>query len=502
MKYLLGIDLGTQSTVTGLVDEKGNIACEASVPTNLIYPEKDAIEQDPEEMLESVVSTIKEVLDVTGTDPSDVEGICIDGQMAGVMGVDKDGMAAIPYDSWLDSRCGAARHAFLDYGEERVIGITGGPVTYTAGPKIMWWKENHPDTYGKVYKFVQPASYCSMRLCGLTGDEAYYDHTYLHFSGFADTKNKKWSDELIEGLGADASKYPPIKSPHEKIGGLTDEMASACGLIPGTPVVAGCGDTAATSFGAGVTKPGIMFDVAGTASVLACAVDKFVPDTENKTLIFAPSVVEGLYTPMAYINGGGMCLKWFRDDVLGKALTFKELDELAEGVKPGSENLMFVPHFTGRAYPNDELVRGAYIGLGWGHERGHMYRAIMESVAYEYAIYKDILDELVPDQVYEYIIGIAGGSGSKVFSQIKADVLGTPYRSGIVADTALIGCASIAGYGVGLFDDIAEITLGVPDYDEQALPDSKKYLDYSDRKDILAGLYGSLHDTYGRLQKL
>ena len=501
MKYLIGIDLGTQSTITGLVSEDGEVVGVSSVLTNLIYPEKNAIIQDPEEMLESVVRTIKDVMEASGADPSDVEGICIDGQMAGVMGIKEDGMAATPYDSWLDTRCSAARHAFLEYGEERVIEISGGPVTYTAGPKIMWWKENHPDTYAGIYKFVQPAAFCSMRLCGLKGEEAYYDHTYLHFSGFADTMNRVWSEELIEGVGADASKFPRILRPHDKIGGLTEPMAKACGLVPGTPVVAGCGDTAATSFGAGVTKPGIMFDVAGTASILACAVDKFVPDTANKTLIFAPSVAEGLYTPMAYINGGGMCLKWFRDDVLDQAMTFKELDALADSVRPGSENLFFVPHFSGRAYPNDDLVRGAYVGLQWIHGRGHLFRAIMESVAYEYAIYKDIIDGLVPGQSYEYVLGIAGGSASKVFSQIKADVLGTPYRSGIVADTALLGCASIAGYGVGLFDDIASITLGVDDYGEQALPDSQKYADYSARKEILAALYGSLHDIYGRLQE-
>jgi len=363
----------------------------------------------------------------------------------------------------------------------------------------MWWKENHPETYANIYKFVQPASYCAMRLCGLSGDEAFYDHTYLHFSGFADTKNKCWSDELLESIGADKEKFPRILSPHEKVGGITHEVAGACGLLPGTPVVAGCGDTAATSFGAGVTKPGIMFDVAGTASVLALAVDKFVPDTKHKTLIFAASVVEGLYTPMSYINGGGLCLKWFRDNVTDKTMSYQELDVLAKRVKSGSEDLYFVPHFSGRAYPNDELVRGSYVGLQWVHRKGHMYRAIMESIAYEYAIYKDILDELIPNQVYEYIIGVAGGSGSKVFSQIKADVLGTQYKAGIMSDTALLGCASIAGYGVGMFDDIAAITLGESGYVRLTRPDEEKYYDYSKRKETFAGLYGSLHDTYERI---
>jgi xylulokinase len=502
MKYLIGVDLGTQTTKAGIADERGNMLAESARGTNLIYPEDDAVEQDPEEMLSSVVDAIGDVMEASGVSASDVAGVCLDGQMAGVMGVDRDGMAAIPYDSWLDTRCGNARRAFLEYGEERTIAITGGPVSYTAGPKIMWWKENRPEAYGRIYKFVQPAAYCTMRLCGLGGDAAFYDHTYLHFSGFADTARRTWSEELTGALGVDQSKFPRIVRPSDVVGGLTEEMAERCGLISGTPLVAGCGDTAATGFGAGVTKPGLMFDVAGTASVLACAVREFAPDTKRKTILFAPSVVEGLYMPMAYINGGGMCLKWFRDDVLGGSVTYAELDALAADVRPGSDNLLFVPQFSGRVCPNDTLVRGAYIGLRWVHGRGHLFRAVMEGVAYEYAIYKDIIEGLVPDQDYERVLSIGGGSVSELFSRIKADALGVPISTGAVADTALRACHSIAGYGVGLFDDIAALTLNHGDYGKMTIPDASLHADYGARKDVFEGLYGALHDTYERLLKL
>ena len=502
MKYLVGIDLGTQSTIAGLISEDGRAIAKSAIGTKLIYPGKGAVMQDPDEMLGSVLSAVRDVMDASGIAPADVEGLCLDGQMAGLMGVDRDGMAAIPYDSWLDVRCGAARRAFLDFGEEKVIGITGAPVSYTAGPKIMWWKENHPDTYAKIYKFVQPAAWCTMRLCGLDGDEAFYDHTYLHFSGFANTKNRAWSAELIGAMGVAPSKFPRILRPYDVVGGLAGDMAEACGLAQGTPVVAGCGDTAATSFGAGVTKPGLIFDVAGSASVLAIAADNFAPDTERRTIMFAPSVIEGLYTPMAYINGGGMCLKWFRDDVLGGALSYEELDRLAAEVKPGCENLLFVPQFSGRVCPNDTLVRGAYIGLEWVHGRGHMFRSIMESIAFEYALYKDIIDGLVQGRPCENLLCVGGGSVSGVFSKIKADVLGIPVSTGAAADTALLACASIAGFGVGLFDDIAALVLGEDDYREKILPDETQYNGYAARKEVFAGLYDALHETYERLLKL
>jgi xylulokinase len=499
MNYLIGIDLGTQSTKAGLMTETGEFVRSESRDSRLIYPGEGAVIQDPEEMLSSVIDAVRSVMEGSGVRPADVAGLCIDGQMAGIMGVDRDGLAVIPYDSWLDTRCGSARQAFLDFGEERVIALTGGPVSYTAGPKIMWWKENHPEAFASIYKFVQPAAYCTMRLCGLGGEEAFYDHTYLHFSGFADTARRAWSDELTGALGVDKDKFPRILRPYDRVGGLAEDMAGRCGLLSGTPFVAGCGDTAATSFGAGITKPGLMFDVAGTASVLACATTDFAPDTKRKTILFAPSVAEGLYTPMAYINGGGMCLKWYRDDILGGALAYDELDALAEGVEPGSEGLLFVPQFSGRICPNDTLVRGAYIGLRWIHGRAHLYRAIMEGVAYEYALYYDIMRELIPEQRYERVLSVGGGSRSRVFSQIKADALGLPVSAGMRADTALLACCGIAGYGVGLFDAPAQLTASEADYGRTCEADADLYGAYQARKEIFAGLYDALHDTYERL---
>jgi xylulokinase len=500
MNYLIGVDLGTQATKASLCDERGAVIAEATEESNLIHPEPGAVEQDPEEMLSSVLNTIKAVLEKSGIQPSDVAGVGIDGQMAGILAVDRSGRAAIPYDSWLDTRCGKSRYAFLDFGEERTIELTGAPVTYAHGPKIVWWRDERPDAYKRIHKFTQPGSYCAMRMCGTPGDEAFVDHTYLHFSGFADTARKRWSDELVGGIGIDAEKLPRILRPWDKIGGVTQEMASRCGLRQGTPVVAGCGDTAASTFGAGITRSGLMIDVAGTASILACAVDVFAPDKKHKTIMFAPSVVEGLYTPMAYINGGGMCIKWFRDDVTGKKYSYRELDDMAGDVPPGSDNLIFMPHFSGRVCPNDTLVRGSYVNLTWKHGAAHMYRAIMEGIAYEYGIYSDIINELAPGQKYDVVIGVGGGSKSKIFTQIKADVLGIPFSRNREVDTAALACCAITGYGVGLYDSLTQL-VSTPT-ESVASPDAALKETYRARKEIYGDVFGALHGVYERLLSL
>ena len=506
MQYLIGVDLGTQGTKATLCDENGTVVQEAFEASRLIHPEPGAVEQDPEEMLSSILNTIKQVAEASGIPPGDVAGIGIDGQMAGTMGIDIDGMAATPYDSWLDTRCGKYRRLFLgdgpDVAEDTVIGITGAPVTYAHGPKVLWWKYEHPDTYKKIHKFLPAAAYCVMRMCGLRGEDGFIDHTYLHFTGFADTGRATWSRELLTALDVDASKMPRIVKPYDKMGALTDEMAKRCGLLAGTPVVAGCGDTAASSFGAGIVRPGLLFDVAGTASVFACATDVYSPDRENKTVMFPRSVVDGLYTPMAYINGGGMCLKWFRDDVLGKSKSYGELDAMAADIPPGSGDLFFLPHFSGRVCPNDALVRGSYVNLSWQHKTAHMYRAILEGIAYEYRIYADIIRRLAPGTNLEKIITVGGGAKSEVFSQIKADVLGVPVCGINRPDTAAIACCVIAGYGVGLYDSLTDPVERLVTLQSPVLPDTGLFTFYGKRADIYAEIFPSLHDVYEKLLAL
>ena len=502
MQYLIGVDLGTQGTKAALQDETGKLVKESFEPSRLIYPEPGAVEQDPRDMLESVLRCIRDVVVNSGIAPGDVAAVGIDGQMAGVMGVDADGMAATPYDSWLDTRCGSQRGQFLAYGEEAVIELTGTPVTYAHGPKILWWKNERPDIYRNIRRFVQPAAYCVMRMCGLSGSDAFIDHTYLHFTGFADTANRKWSAELLSELGVDAEKMPRIVKPYDKMGGLTPEMAGACGLLAGTPMVAGCGDTAASSFGAGIIREGLLFDVAGTASVLACAAADFRPDVKHKTILYAPSVIDGLYTPMAYIGGGGLCLKWFRDSVLQKSHNYSQLDEIAAKIMPGSEDLLFVPHFSGRTCPNDVKVRGSFINISWQHGPAHFYRAIMEGIAYEYGIYKDIIKELNPELDYEQLISVGGGAKSRLFGQIKADALGIPVSTIRLSDTAASGCCAIAGYGVGLYDSLTASVERRALLNETVEPRPDNTALYGRLQKIYAELFPALNGVYSNLQQL
>lgn len=454
--YLVTADIGTQGTKTALIGEDGEIAATAFQPSNLIRKPGGHVEQNPDELLSSVVSGIREVLRKSEVPPGSVAAIALDGQMAGVLGIDRHGDAVTPYDSWLDTRCAAYMPEMKAWGEDEIIRLTGCPVTYAHGPKVLWWKNERPDVYARIAKFVVPSAYVAGKLAGLKAERAYIDYTHLHFAGFGNSKKAAWSDSLLKAFAVDLDRMPDIVNPWDRIGGLTTAYARETGLLAGTPIVAGCGDTAAATLGAGIVRPGQMFDVAGTASVLSCCVDVYSPDVPNRTLLYARSVLPGLWTPLAYINGGGQCLAWFRDQFASRETTFDELNRLAEQAAPGSGGLLFIPHFGGRVCPNNPDLRGSWLGLDWSHGTGEMYRSIMESIAYEYSYYADTLARLAGTVEYTGVRVVGGGARSALFNGIKSDVLGIPYETLSVTDTALLAGAVIAGYGVGLYRDMAE----------------------------------------------
>lgn len=473
------------------------MVAESFEPSRLIKPAPGIVEQEPDEIYSSVLNTIKDVMTKSGVSGSHVAAIGLDGQMAGILGIDRDWNAVTYYDSWLDTRCGKYIEIIKREAEDAVIRTTGCPVTYAHGPKILWWKNERTDIYEKIEKFVMPTTYVAGRLSGLKAYEAYIDYTQLHFSGFGDVYNKKWSNELLDYFGVNLGKMPQIVEPWKIIGHLAVEAAERCALPHGIPIVAGCGDQAATSLGAGFVHKGIIFDVAGTASVFSCCVDSFKPDVQNKTLIYARSVIRDLWVPLAYINGGGLCLRWFRDQLTGRGETaeYAELDKEAACITPGSEGLLFVPHFGGRVCPNNPYVRGSWIGLNWAHNRGHMYRAIMEGIAYEYSCYLKALRELIGDTSFSSVYAIGGGAKSYLFNSIKADVLGIPYTILNRSDTATLGSAVVAGYGAGIFDSIESTIEKIIEKKSEVNPDYNNHNKYKKYVPIYEGLFDALENT-------
>jgi xylulokinase len=457
---VIGIDVGTQGTKGLLLTQDGQQLSSAFRPSDLRRPAPGVVEEDPERQFATVCEVIQQCLDSSGADPSGLAAVAISGQMAGVIGIGEDGRNVTPYDSWLDTRCSPYAGEMDRSAGEAIIRSAGCAPSFNHGPKILWWRNERPEVFRTIGSFVQPGGYTAMRLCGLTASEAFIDHTYLHFSGFADNAAGRWNLALCEQFGLDPSLLPRIVEPHSVVGAVTAEAAARSGLKAGTAVVAGCGDTAASFLACGATAEGICVDVAGTASVFAATTSSYRPDLAHRMLACGRSATPRLWHSYAYINGGGMNLEWFRREIAdgrrGDAsdeLSFEDLERLAAQA-PRDGAPVFVPHLEGRVCPSEPDLRGGWLGVTRTTSIGALYRAVLESIALEYGLYRQAILSLYPNLRLRELRITGGGERSTLWNQIKADVLGMSVAQVQGGGGAPLGAAMLACFGTGLVADL------------------------------------------------
>jgi xylulokinase len=498
-KLLLGIDIGTTGTKAALFNRGGELLGQGFEPSRLIQIRPGVVEQDLGEIYEETAQAVRRCLSTTSEDPKDVAAISIDGQMAGICGIDEDWNPVTPYDSWLDTQSEPFVRRMMNLAGDRIIQLSGGPASFNHGPKILWWKNERPERYQRISKFVMPSVYVAGKMAGLKSEEAWIDYTYLHFSCLSDLMEKQWSKELCTLFDIDLRKLPRILSPWDRVGDLSEKEAKEFGLVPGIPIAAGCGDTAATVLGGGVVRPGMAIDVAGTASCLITCTDRFTPDVKHRTVMWPRGVIPGLFTPIAYINGGGLNLEWFKDQ-FGQT-SFEELDRLAEALEPGANRLLSIPHFGGRVCPNDPHLRGLWMGFSWNHRKEHFYRSLLESIAFEYGFYLKIQRDLQPEQQFEEVRVIGGGAKSRVWNQIKADVLQIPYARLNQEEFATLGGAIIGGRMAGFWDDPAEVATRFAKPGDRIDPIRENSIHYQKLSDLYEELLSGMKELFEKVSQ-
>lgn len=501
MTLFVGCDLGTLGTKVAVVDDEGTILGSAFEEVELRYPRPGWVEQDFGDIESSAHRTIRKALSESGR-ANEVAGVAFSGQMAGVGAIDSRHEPVTHYDSWLDTRC----EPYIEHMSEaadRITELSGCPPTYSHGPKILWWQREAPGRFRDVARFVVPGAYVAGRLCGLSGDGAYIDRTYLHFSNLSDTKSAAWSEELIDAFGIEDRILPRVVDPLDVVGEVTRASAEVTGLPEGTPVAAGAGDQAAASLGAAVVHPGQAFDSAGTASVFAMCMNRFAPDVQHRTLMATHSVIEGTYNALAFINGGGLALRWFRDEMMPELRddpdAYARLDELAAGVEAGSGGLLWFPHTHGRVLPPQPKARGSWVGLTSAHRRGHLFRSLLEGIAYEYAEWARLATDAAGDVELAEARALGGGAASGLWNGIKASVLGINWLPMIRQECGVLGDALVAAAATGHVDDLAITAEKWQQTGEVVAPDPDQHRQYQSLLGAYRELGGRLAPIFDRL---
>jgi xylulokinase len=459
-KYYIGFDCGTQSTKVAIYSEDTTCVAENSIPTVITYPSAGWAEMDADHYLNSVREGIKACLEKSDIDPKDVRAICGDGIICGIVGVDNEGKAITPYIPYLDSRAANDAKWIRENLEPIWITESGNSVVEAFEPPVLsrWLLKNHKEFQTNGVKILNNGPYVLSRLANLKPDDMFIDWATL--SGWLIGYNaieKTWSKRQMHLLEIPMNLLPKIVKPWDVVGKLCETEAKLTGLPAGIPIIAGAGDTMQSNLGCGLVEAGMAADVAGTAAMFTVMVDGINEElSRNSGLFFSIGTLPDTYFYWGYIRTGGLSLRWFRDNVCGRKddnTFYDEINKLAQNVPAGSNGTLFFPYLQGES-GELENASGCFVNMTTATDNAELWRAILESIAYEYLSLTDKLRENGVN--IEKVIVTEGGSKSAIWNQIKSDVLNAEVVTLKRVEGAVMANAAVASYAVGDIPDLKE----------------------------------------------
>jgi xylulokinase len=459
MRYLLGIDVGTSATKTVLFDENCQAIASASEEYPLYQPQNGWAEQNPEDWYRATVHTIQSVLTKSEVPAADVKGIGLSGQMHGLVMLDAANQVIRPAIIWCDQRTAKECEEITQkVGADRLMEITANPaLTGFTASKILWVRNHEPGNYAKCRHILLPKDY--VRFC-LTGE---YATEVSDASGMQllDIPNRCWSDEILGKLEIDRALLGKVYESPEITGTLTEQSAKSLGLTTATVVAGGAGDNAAAAVGTGTVRDGRAFTTIGTSGVVFAHSSKITIDPKGRVHTFC-CAVPNCWHVMGVTQAAGLSLSWYLDNFcqdykekakLANVSFYDYINREAESVPMGSNKLLYLPYLMGERTPHlDPNCRGVFFGLSAIHKQADLLRAVMEGVSYSLKDCQSILQEMGLE--VEQMMACGGGSKSKLWRQILADMFGCSVKTAVSQEGAVLGVAILAGVAAGIFTDV------------------------------------------------
>jgi len=500
---LLALDNGTQSVRALVFDPQGNLLAKQRVPIEPYYSTAPGLaEQDPEVFWKAVCEACQGLW-AQGVDKTSLAAAAVTTQRSTVINVDKNGQPLRPAIVWLDKRRteglppvgGAWGAAF------KVAGASQTVAYLQAEAEANWIRTQQPEIWGATHKYLFLSGYLTYRLTGKFVDSVACQVGYVPF----DYKSQHWAkpwDWKWQAVPMDKALLVDLVPPASRLGEISSAAAEATGLPVGLPLIAAAADKATEVLGAGCLDPHIGCLSYGSAATINTTHKRYI---EVIPLIPPyPAAVPGAYSFEIQIYRGYWMVTWFkqefglREQGLAEARGVEPealFDELVRSVPPGSEGLVLQPFWSpGLRFPGPE-ARGAVIGFSDVHTRAHLYRAILEGLAYALREGAERTAKRSGVPITELRVA-GGGSQSEAAMQLTADVFGLPASRPHVYEASGLGAAIDAAVGAGLHPDfetaIREMTRRGATFE----PDAKTHARYNE---LYQGVYKQM---YTRLQPL
>lgn len=488
--YYIGIDLGTTNVKLLLLDETGTILRSVSDTYPIEFPQPGWSQQRPEDWWTAIQSCMSQLLE--NIDASQVAAIGCGGQMHGLVVLDKEDKVLRPAILWNDGRT-SSEVDFLNnlVGKQHLMQETANIAFagFTA-PKLLWMRKNEPELFNQIDKVMLPKDYINYLLTG------------KHVTDFSDAggmlllnvEKKDWSDEMLSLCNLTREQMPVLHESYDVVGTLLPEVAATLHLPETVKVVAGAGDNAAASVGTGIVQDGGCNISLGTSGTLFIASDRFTSIPGGSIHAFPHAT--GKYHVMGCILSAASCNAWFLNTIVGSG-NYAEEDEIPDEAL-GNSHVYFLPYLMGERSPiNDTDARGSFIGMSMDTTRLDMEQAVLEGVAFAL---KDCLEVIKAQGINVTSSGLCGGgSKSKIWRKIIANVLNLPLTLPKTEEGPAYGGALLAMVGDGLYSDVSSCCEALLSTVGTVEPDPVIAARYEEKYQTFKKLYPALKDIYKTL---
>jgi len=508
---ILAIDNGTQSVRALLFDLQGNLVEKVRIPLPAyISTEPGMSEQDPQVFWDAVCQACQQLWQKFGVDKNRVVGVALTTQRSTVINLGEDGQPMRRAITWMDNR--------RTFGLKPVSGIWGvlfalsgmtETVSYLqAEAECNYVRTQEPEIWKKTHKYVLLSGYLTLKLTGRVVDSTGCQVGYIPF----DYKAKKWSSKLDwkwQAVPMDKSILPDLLPPGSVLGEITPEASRDTGIPTGLPLIAAAADKATEVIGAGCIDPNIACLSYGTTATINTTHRKYV---EVIPLIPPyPSAVPDAYSMEIQVYRGYWMVSWFKQEFAAlEQLAADErgveaeilLEEMVKGIPPGSLGLMLQPFWSpGLKYPGPE-AKGAIIGFGDVHGKAHVYKAILEGVAYALREGAERTEKRSGVKITEVRVA-GGGSQSETAMQLTADIFGLPTARPHVYEASGLGAAIDAAVGLKLYPDFDSAVKGMTRIGKVFEPNREASNIYEELySKVYRRMYSTLKPLYEQIRRI
>jgi sugar (pentulose or hexulose) kinase len=500
--HILAIDNGTQSIRALLFDLEGRLTTKVQLPLEPYYSTQPGwAEQEADYFWDHLCQACRRLWQETPVPKSAVAGMAVTTQRACMINLDRNGQPLRPVISWLDQR---RTEGLKPIGGRwgllfRIAGVTETVRYLQAEAEANWLSRHQPEIWAKTDKFLMLSGYFHYRLTGEFRDSVGSTVGYLPF----DYKRLQWSkdsDWKWQLAPFKRKMLVDLVPPGGVLGAVTAAAAEATGIPEGLPVIAAATDKACEVLGAGALQPEVACLSYGTTATINTISSRYI---EPVPIIPPyPAPVPGAYCTEVMLYRGYWMVNWFKQQFALREQQLAEargiapevlFDDLVNQVPPGSMGLTLQPYWSpGLRMPE---AKGAIIGFGDVHTRAHIYRAILEGLAYGLREGMERIEKRSGVKIERLTIA-GGGSQSDAAMQLTADIFGLPASRSHVYETSGLGAAIDAAVGVGVFPDFSNAI-------KRMTHISKVFEPQAEHRRIYEGLYRKVYlKLYRRLQPL